>query len=533
MRHHRRDTRAGYVRTEAEATLGYLFLTSGPERGPCTRRGRPERLRGYQNADLGRPLYALGQRRRVRTRTRPARDMLLAKAWRDDGTPLHTEGCPAATKTSSTASVRAVRRWQGTTSTFFFTDGPSTTRARSAGQDIAEPGRALQAAGRRGAGTCPPPRDSIAASTARGGRGAVPAGAAQALRPSLVTWPGITKATLFNLRGARHRRPFPNCYSVGTTRRRQRRTSSSPSTRRRHARRARLTSRECSSRPARPSNRPIPLTRAYVDVTRLAHPDDFLPRSLGRAWGPFPKLQDNNAFIYRSSDCHRHQLLHGQLTFGPVLGQFISAWADVVSAATSASTPRRWRRVSAAAPARGMMSHPATGRRYPNHGDDRRPSTDPCPTPATSTTCPCTRACELPRSICKGPDKKLGTATTSPHGRTSIVVSRSWLPGYPIEFCDSAAGVISQCNLANAYGFHAGDYTSTWNSRGRPSLPWRTWRATTASVQWTSTRRPRACMSYGRQPSACSVLPAGRIRRRRDRRLPRAPSLPLRNRRDR
>jgi hypothetical protein len=114
-----------------------------------------------------------------------------------------------------------------------------------------------------------------------------------------------------------------------------------------------------------------------------------------------------------------------------------------------------------------------------------------------------------------GPDMTAGTADDlPPEGGQSIVVQP--FGGYQetqIEYCDTRGwGVSQQCNRANVYGFHAGDYQDTWKQPWNPVPVQGDLAGFDRPVQWdvySSTDRVYVFMD-GR-PAACAVLPAGRM----------------------
>ena len=135
-----------------------------------------------------------------------------------------------------------------------------------------------------------------------------------------------------------------------------------------------------------------------------------------------------------------------------------------------------------------------------------------------------------------GPDGVAGTADDLPAmgGRTIVVQPFGGYQETQIEFCDTRGwGVSQQCDRANIYGFHAGDYQETWEQPWTPVPVQGDMAGFDRPVQWdvyTSTNaRVRL---HGRQAvRRAPCCRAGACRRRRDGRLPRRP-LSLRDRRD-
>jgi hypothetical protein len=271
-----------------------------------------------------------------------------------------------------------------------------------------------------------------------------------------------------------------------------------------------------------PTLRPKPIARAYVDVTPEPRPAmDFLATfDEGGAWEPFTKWKDNNAFIFRNptwaidtSGCTDN------FTFGPLLGQFVLGFADGGSSCNVSMTPKQ-------VPTKMAPDHflhvrmasdiPSTGRRYPQIMITTAPlMPDPAPDAGNIDNVPLhNRLGQVPYQLV-GPDMKPGTADDlPPQGAQSIVVQP--FGGYQetqIEFCDTRGwGVSQQCNRANVYGFHAGDYQTTWKQAWLPVPVQGDIAGYDRPVRWdvyASTSRVYVYMDG--KPSACAVLPEGRM----------------------
>src|SRR6478736_816259 len=77
------NLRHNYSRSEAEATLGFVFLTPGADRVPVYRIANPGGAGGFRNSDWVVPLYS--EANSADYVSDPAqRAALLAKGWRDD-----------------------------------------------------------------------------------------------------------------------------------------------------------------------------------------------------------------------------------------------------------------------------------------------------------------------------------------------------------------------------------------------------------------------------------------------------------------
>jgi hypothetical protein len=159
---------------------------------------------------------------------------------------------------------------------------------------------------------------------------------------------------------------------------------------------------------------------------------------------------------------------------------------------------------------------PSTGRRYPQILLTTVPlMDDPAPGASNIDNVPVhSRLGKFPYELV-GPDMKAGTADDlPPSGGQSIVVQP--FGGYQetqIEYCDTRGwGVSQQCDRANVYGFHAGDYQQTWKQAWVPVPVQGAQAGYDRPVQWdvyASTSRVYVFMDG--KPSACAVLPAGRM----------------------
>jgi hypothetical protein len=524
------NTQHNYTRTEADSQLGYVFLTPAADRVPVYRVADPNGGGGFRNADWVVPLYSEANSAEY-VADPAARDMLLAKGWRDDGIAFYTLKDPAPTgmKTIYRIKYAPGSDWQGDNVVFFFSDGPEhDARAAQPAKEIADLGPRFQVLATQAEGSVllhrvqyPGSFDVLAAGEAR-----FQQVLHQGARPiASLTWPGVKKATRFIIEALDAGCPFPNGYIAATHHdadvdRMSGMPFNAPSI---TLDEARLSSGEVFVNGQHdPASRPKPIARAYVDVTPEAPPTmDFLATfDEGAPWGPFTKWQDNNAFIYRNADwaidtsgCTEN------FTFGPVLGQFVLGFADGGSSCNVSITPRKVPTKIAADTylhVRMMSDIPSTGRRYPQIMVTNVPlQDDPPPMAGNIDNVPVhARLGNFPYQVA-GPDMKLGTADDVPaEGGQSIVVQP--FGGYQetqIEYCDTRGwGVSQQCNRANVYGFHAGDYQTTWKAPWLPVPVQGDVAGYDRPVQWdvyTSTSRVYVFMDG--KPSACAVLPAGRM----------------------
>jgi len=240
----------------------------------------------------------------------------------------------------------------------------------------------------------------------------------------------------------------------------------------------------------------------------------------GAAWAPFTKWQDNNAFIFRNADWAIDTSgCTDNFTFGPVLGQFVLGFTDGGSSCNVSITPRKVPTKIASdhfLHVRMMSDIPSTGRRYPQIMITDVPlQADPPASASNIDNVPVHTRLGNFSFDRVGPDGKAGTADDLPAmgGKTIVVQPFGGYQETQIEFCDTRGwGVSQQCDRANVYGFHAGDYTATWKKPWTPVPVQGDLAGFDRPVQWdvyTSTSRVYVFMDG--KPSACAVLPAGRM----------------------
>ena len=524
------NTQHNYASTEAESTLGYVFLTPAADRVPVYRVANPNGGGGFMNSDWVVPLYSEANSAEYVTDT-AKRDALLAQGWRDDGIAFYTVPDATATGTKTVYRIHYAdgADWQGNNVVFFFTDGPEyDARAKQPAKEVADLGPRFKILAAQAAGSVPLRRllyaggfDVLAAGEARFQQALHQGG----LPLASLTWPGIKKPTRFIIEALDAGCPFPNGYIAATHHdadidRTSMQPFNAPSL---TLDEARLSSGEVFVNGQHdPASRPKPVARAYVDVTPAAQPQmDFLATfDEGAPWAPFTKWQDNNAFIYRNEDwaidtsgCTEN------FTFGPVLGQFLLGFADGGSSCNVSITPRKVPTklaVDGYLHVRMMSDIPSTGRRYPQIMITDVPlKPDPDPKASNIDDVPVhTRLGAFPYDRA-GPDMKAGTADDLPAtgGKTIVVQPFGGYQETQIEFCDTRGwGVSQQCDRANVYGFHAGDYMATWTKPWTPVPVQGDVAGFDRPVQWdvyASTSRVYVFMDG--KPSACAVLPAGRM----------------------
>jgi hypothetical protein len=519
------NLRHDYERSESEAVLGYVFLTPAADRQPVYRVANPNGGGGFRNADWVVPLYSEANSAEYVVDT-DARDALLAKGWRDDGIAFYTSK-------DATANVYRIHYapgadWTGDNVVLFFTDGAEhDARAAQPAEDIDDLGVRFQILDTQVEGSVALHRvsygtfDVLAAGEARFDQVLH-----QGLRPVWsLTWPGIEADTRFIIEALDQGCPFPNGYIAAEHKdadidRTSMMPFNAPSL---TLDEARLSSGEVFINGQHdPDNRPKPVARAYVDVKPEPQPElDFLATfDEGADWEPLQMWRDNNAFVFRNSQWVVDTSgCTDNFTFGPVLGQLLLGFADGGSSCNVSITPKN---VPTALTAdrylhvRMSTDIASTNRRYPQIMITTVPlKDDPAPDAGYIDDVPVhSRLGNFPYQL-TGEDMVAGTADDVPaEGGQSIVVQP--FGGYQetqIEYCDTRGwGVSQQCDRANVYGFHAGDYTETWKESWRPVPVQGDLVGFDRPVQWdvyTSNRRVYVFMDG--KPSACAVLPEGRM----------------------
>ena len=164
---------------------------------------------------------------------------------------------------------------------------------------------------------------------------------------------------------------------------------------------------------------------------------------------------------------------------------------------------------------------PSTGRRYPQIMVTNVPlDPDPAPDAGNIDIVPVhARLGNFPYQVI-GPDGVAGTADDEPAmgGRTIVVQPFGGYQETQIEFCDTRGwGVSQQCDRANVYGFHAGDYQDTWEQPWTPVPVQGDVAGFDRPVQWdvyTSTKRVYVFMDgkpSGVRRAARGRMPAGPV----------------------
>ena len=520
------NTRHNYTRTEAESVLGYVFLTPAPDRLPVYRIADPNGGGGFRNSDWLPPLYPEANSAEYVTDL-AKRDALLAQGWRDDGIVFYTSA--SATKTVYRIKYAPGADWQGDNVVFFFTDGPEyDERSTQPSSEIADFGPRFTILDAQEPDSValhrvmyPGSFDVLAAGDARFDQVLH-----QGVRPVwALSWPGITKSTRFVVEALDQGCPFPGGYiasqHMGAD---VDRTSGEPFNQPSITLdEARLSSGEVFvNGQHEPNNRPKPIARAYVDVKPDPKPVmDFLETfDEGAEWEPFTRYRDNNAFLFRNSQWAIDTSgCTDNFTFGPLLGQFVLGFADGGSSCNVSMSPKNVPTQIAAD--RFLHVHmstdiPSTNRRYPQIMITNVPlMADPSPDDGNIFDVPVhDRLGNFPYQQA-GADGVEGTADdVAPEGGQTIVVQpfAGWQETQ-IEYCDTRGwGVSQQCDRANVYGFHAGDYQQTWDAKWTPVPVQGALAGYDRPVQWdVYTSTSRVYVFVDGKPAACADLPPGRM----------------------
>jgi hypothetical protein len=488
-----------YMRTEAESTLGYVYLTPGADRVPVYRVADPN-LRGgyvweyasppakeYNGAD-----YVVGTE---------ARDALLAQNWRDDGIAFYI---PAV-------GSRPVYRYSKESAVLFYTDGAeANARAGEAGAQIGERFKILST---EETGSVPLRRvfygwadehDTLAAGEAQF-RSVLHQGAQPV---TSVTWPGLMGDTTLVIEALDAGCPFAGAYIGGN--------AAPESTRYTYAfptitvDQARLSSGEVFiNGQAEMTSRPRPIARGYVNVTPEPHPEmdwfqSFDPMAL---WEPMEEIihDGNGNVVLRNSvmSAEFGGTVDDAFSYGPMLGQFyVGSTASVRLVARGASPTLEsdsYLHVTMSTPL------PSTNRRYPQ---------------IWITTTPEVTQAQVPHSYDVPLESRLGPFPfeNKPHGEHDTIVVQPFTSNHEmqIQVCNNRGwGVSQQCDRANVYGYHAG--------HDQP-LPW------AENIDWTpmpvlgelaGVDRPvkidvyastsRVYVLVEGKPAGCAVIPSGQL----------------------
>ncbi len=490
-----------YTRTEAESTLGYVFLTPAADRLPVYRVANPSLRGGYVWEYASPPAKEYNGADYVTTIE--ARDALLAQGWRDDGIAFYV---PAE-------GTRPIYRRQYTDggAVLFYTEGPEqAARASDSGSELGERFKILAT---EVPGSVPLRRvfyawanehDTLAAGEAQFQsvlhQGAQPV--------TSVSWPGLTGDTTLVIEALDGGCPFAGAYIGGMP--------APESTRYTYAYptvtvdQARLSSGEVFiNGQADITSRPRPIARGYVNVTPEPHPqmDWFQSFDPGAVWEAMEEIihDGNGNVILRNSvmSAEFGSTVDDAFSYGPTLGQFY------VGSTTSVRLVARGVDASLASDSylhvTMATSLPSTNRRYPQ---------------IWITTTPEVTPAEVPHSYDVPLESRLGPFPfeMKPPGVNDTIVVQPFTANHEmqIQVCNNRGwGVSQQCDRANVYGYHAGlDQLQSW-AMGVP------WTPMPVIGELAGLDRPvkidvyastsRVYVYVEDKPAGCAVIPSGQL----------------------
>jgi hypothetical protein len=479
----------GYMRKEADALLGYVFLTAGSGREPVYRLGDPNRNGGYTwpyaappGIDYTASDYAVGT---------AARDALLAKGLRDDGIAFYVP---------RDAARKVYRAEQDSNdAVLYYVDGPEAA-ARSGG---VERFRVLAA---KTEGAVPLYRIFYASGADHDVLAAGEANRHRALNQGNVplttaTWPGMRAKTTYVIEALDQGCPFPDgligakavsaADGLGTT---------APTITLQDARDPE-TGEVFINGQHDSTARPRAIARAYVTAEPEPAPamDWFV--GFDQALAPFSAMyEDGNGVRIFHNDLLSVEFAAANVDFsyGTVLDQFVAG----SSASYSLSARGADARIAASDYLHVTMSVDiaSTSRRYPQVFITNAPLDPP--------------SFEGPTRVITA---RLGPYTFEmlPPGDYQSILVQVFGPSpeLQVQFCDQRGwGVSDQCPRANIYGFHAGSELSEWTA---PWLP------VPVLGEYVGLDRPVKFDVYAStekvyvfvedRPAGCAVLPAGRM----------------------
>lgn len=489
----------GYTRTEAEATLGYVYLTPGVDRQAVYRVSRPN---GSWNmgvapySEFNSADYVLGT---------TARDALVARGMRDDGIAFYAPNAGARvvyrTRFASDPGNPNARM------TVFYVDGPEAL-ARAAIASPEDSGERFRVLAEPATGAVPLRRITHANYQGEEWFDHLAAGQEhferlfnQGNRPVLsLTWPGLTARTTLVIEALDVGCPFPNGYIAANAAPRDPQMGDQPSITLDQARWS--TGEVFVNGQHDNSNQPRAVARAYVDVAPQSLPrmDWSATFDPGASWEPLTlQTESNGHFLHRNTQwaidfagCTEN------LTLGPLLGQFAVGFGDWGSSCVMAMSPQNIRPQLFAdryLHVRMSTDIPATFRRYPQMILTTMPVIEPLSMGVNRTAL----------------HTRLADTDVAAQHATVVVQPFGINHELQVQFCDRQTwGVSAQCPRAAIYGVELG------NDNDRS--PWRPVpmlgdvvgfdRPVQFDV-YASTQRVYVLID-GR-PAACAALPAGRM----------------------
>jgi hypothetical protein len=498
------NTINNFERKEADAILGYVFLTPAADRKPVYRMADPQGGGGFQNADWVVPLFADANRAEYVVGA-SQRDRLHAQGYRDDGIAFYV-----ADSGMSPIYRRMYKGlWNGAATVFYGQGAEYDARSKDDPAKVADFGERFKVLASQVEGSVALHRvlyngtntfDVLAAGEPRYQRVL-----RQGNQPLWsLSWPGLTKATTLVIEALDQGCPFAGGYIAAS-----------------HADaddfnhpsltldEARLASGEVFiNGQHETTNRPKPIARTYVDVTPEADPkmDWFEGFDPGTDWEPFEITSGNNGvFIYRNSrwsidfsGCTKN------LTIGPLLGQLVAGYADWGSSCNMSIVPKGIDTKLASSGflhVRMSAEVPSTGRRYPQLMITTAKVLQPGDVQPLDSVPLHARLGPFPFEKDKPPGPE----------RTLIVQSFGGYNELQIELCQQRGwGVSAQCPQANIYGAHAGNYTEDWKQPWLPVPVLGELAGYDRPVRfdvYASTERVYVFLDD--QPAGCAVLPPG------------------------
>jgi hypothetical protein len=499
----------GYVRSDAEKVLGYVYLTPGEGRQAVYRLAQPNGAGGYAwdytappSAEYNSADYVVGV---------AERDRLLAEGYRDDGIAFYAPD----------AGTRPVYRreyeadWVGKHPTYFYVDGPEAEMHAEREDSTVDFGERFRVLETEEAGAVPLYRVFYLATNAHDVLAAGEARFKRALEQGnqpiwSLTWPGLTGKTTLVIEALDEGCPFPGGYLASEHADATPDGGDYPSITLDEARLSESGEVFVNGQHD-PANRPTPIARSYVDVEPEPDPemDWFEGFDVGAAWAGFElETIPNWGVYYRRNEDYAIDFggCTPNNTVGPVLGQLIFGGGDYGSSCNMSITPRGIDPVIAANDylhVRMATDVPSTLRRYPQIMITTAPIVEPGSLEDEF---------QVPVRNRLGPFPfEEGYMPGQGSERTIIVQPFGTVPELQIQFCNRRGwGVSVQCPRANIHGYHVGDYEAEWEEPWTPVPVMAEVSGHDRPVQfdvYASTERVYVFMDE--KPAGCAVLPAG------------------------
>jgi len=508
----RDDTLQGYGRSESESLLGFVYTTPGTDRQPVYRVADPNGFGGYRNDSFVVPIYSEAGSADYVVGT-AARDKLVATGWRDDGVAFYA---PDAGTMPVYRRTYAPEYW-GKHITRYYTDGPEAAARADDTANTLDVAVRFKIFTTQEAGTVALHRVSYLGGNAFDILAAGPVRFQRAHEQGniplwSVTWPGVGAKKTFVVEALDAGCPFPNGY-VSSVHANASYTATGGDYPTITLDEARLSSGEVFINGQHdPNNRPKPIARAYVDLEAAPRPkmDWYQGFDASETWEPLQVTSGNNGvFIMRNTKwAADFSGCTDNISFAPLLGQLVLGFDDGGSSCNVSISPRTLpTKLSSGNFLHVRMASDiaATFRRYPQIMITTTQIVDPNPSMILD---------EIPLHARLGP---LPYEMKPPGPETSIVVQP--FGGYHelmVEFCDRRGwGVGNQCQQANIYGFHSGNYTEDWGMDPPPWLP------VPVMGDLAGHDRPvqfdvysstdRVYVFVDDKPAGCAVLPPGRM----------------------